>query len=212
MALLSKYRLTAPSLDNLVFIAEDHGFEIIDYHPQHNPAELQQLIDKLKLNSLIISGKTFTFQNNSIKLIFINEQMDEADKLYALAHELGHIVCGHLQNGVPGLDVKEELAANEFAHYLLRAPAGHKLKIWLLSHKAAAVTAALLIIAAIAAALVISGSGAPAAAGDYYVTSNGERYHERSCITIRDKDNVRLLTEEDLASGKYSPCQICLPQ
>ena len=41
-------------------------------------------------------------------------------KLYALAHELGHIFCNHFSTNSQSVSsVKEEREANEFAHYML---------------------------------------------------------------------------------------------
>jgi hypothetical protein len=46
--------------------------------------------------------------------------------------------------------------------------------------------------------------------GEYYVTENGEKYHDEDCIYIKDKSNVHRLTIEEYESGEFEPCQICL--
>ena len=151
--------------------------------------------------------------NKNIKLIFINEKMDAEDKLYALAHELGHIRCGHLKNGVHQTSVQEEVAANEFAHYLLHPPVSYKLKKWSSVHKSPIIVSLVIIMIAVIAMVIIHQVTLENSYyGEYYVTASGERYHEKDCITIKDKDNVRRLTQEDIDSGKYTPCQICLPE
>ena len=48
--------------------------------------------------------------------------------------------------------------------------------------------------------------------GEYFVTENGEKYHEENCIYIKDKSNVHRLTIEEYESGEFEPCQICLPE
>ncbi len=47
--------------------------------------------------------------------------------------------------------------------------------------------------------------------GEYYVTSTGSKYHEKDCIFVKDKTNVRLLTKEEFENGDYEPCETCLP-
>lgn len=47
--------------------------------------------------------------------------------------------------------------------------------------------------------------------GDYYITSSGNKYHEKECIFVKDKTNVQRLTKEQFDSGEYDPCQMCLP-
>ena len=39
----------------------------------------------------------------------------------------------------------------------------------------------------------------------------GNKYHEKDCIFVKDKTNVHRMTEEEFESGEYEPCRICLP-
>ena len=34
---------------------------------------------------------------------------------------------------------------------------------------------------------------------------------EKDCIIIKDKNNVKRVTEKDMRTKKYEPCQVCLP-
>ena len=47
--------------------------------------------------------------------------------------------------------------------------------------------------------------------GTYYITESGNKYHERNCIFVKDKTNIRRMTVEEFESGEYEPCAICLP-
>ena len=47
--------------------------------------------------------------------------------------------------------------------------------------------------------------------GEFYITKTGTCYHEKDCIFVKDKTSIQRLTEGDYYSGKYDPCQICLP-
>ena len=46
---------------------------------------------------------------------------------------------------------------------------------------------------------------------EYYRTTNGEKYHEKDCIVIKDRNNVKRVTEKDMRTKKYEPCHVCLP-
>jgi hypothetical protein len=48
--------------------------------------------------------------------------------------------------------------------------------------------------------------------GEYYVSKNGTKYHEKDCMTIKDRSHTRRLTEKDYYSGEYEHCQVCLPE
>lgn len=96
-AVLRKHKIINPSLDDLVQIAKELGFDVIDYSKFSSESSAEVLIRELGLESFAKNGKSFLYKNNKIKLIFLCETMDAKEKLYALAHELGHIYCGHLK-------------------------------------------------------------------------------------------------------------------
>ena len=115
-SLLCKYKLGKITLDNLVFIIEDQGYEIIEYslNEKHN------ILSSLNLENYSQGCKAFSYNGNGLKLVFIRDDTSANEKTYALSHELGHIACGHMKgNGTSPLDVEEEREANEFAHYIL---------------------------------------------------------------------------------------------
>lgn len=47
--------------------------------------------------------------------------------------------------------------------------------------------------------------------GELYITSTGNKYHEKDCIFVKHKDNVERLKIEQFENGEYEPCDICLP-
>ena len=115
-SLLRKYKLGKITLDNLVFIIEDQGYEIIEYslNEKHN------ILSSLNLENYSQGCKAFSYNGNGLKLVFIRDDTSANEKTYALSHELGHIACGHMKgNGTSPLDVEEEREANEFAHYMI---------------------------------------------------------------------------------------------
>ena len=208
-SLLRKYKLGKITLDNLVFIIEDQGYEIIEY----SLSEKHNILSSLNLENYSQGCKAFSYNGNGLKLVFIRDDTSANEKTYALSHELGHIACGHMKgNGTSPLDVEEEREANEFAHYIIHpdmitlavAKYHENKKLAIITM---VVVACLLIAIPLVSFLVKQGSYY----GEFYVTEAGVCYHEKNCIFVKDKKNVSRLTEGDYYSGKYDPCQICLP-
>lgn len=210
-SLFSQYNLQTVTLDNIVYIIEDQGYEIVEF----NLADIatNHIIEKLGLTGYAKSRKAFTYKQGLARFVFIFEDLSANEKLIALAHEVGHIFCMHLKDGDAECSVDEEYEANEFAHHLLHPSIGIRIKCWLASYKkyviAASVVAILVVIGAI---LITQAVQSRSYYGEYYITENGEKYHKEDCIFVKDKTNVERLTEKDYHSGEYAPCQICLPE
>lgn len=210
-SLLLQYKIQAVTLDNLVYIIEDQGYEIVEYG--NEDFESQHLLDKMGLTAYARARKAFTYKQGLAKFVFVFEDLSAKEKLLALAHEVGHIVCNHLKDGNTECSVDEEYEANEFAHHLLHPGPWIQIKSWILAHRntviAVAVVVLLVIIGAVIATNVIRNNSYY---GEYYITESGEKYHKADCIFVKDKTNVERLTEKDYYSGEYEACQICLPE
>ena len=211
--LLIKYGISKMTLETLIYIIETQGFEIIEYSQNQRTGGVWALLQTLNLLPYAESGKAFAYKCGKNKLLFVCEEMTADEKLYALAHEEGHIIFGHLCNGACDTNaVEEEYVANEFAHYLLNPP----MWIWLVTSvknnkklvQWIVVIALILIILISIISNIIQNQSYH---GEYYVSESGTKYHEKDCITIKDRPNIRRLTEKDHSSGDYDPCQVCLP-
>ena len=44
----------------------------------------------------------------------------------------------------------------------------------------------------------------------YYATSSGSKYHAEGCSYIKGKANLRSVSAEDIAAGKFTPCSRCI--
>ena len=211
-SLFSQYKLSKINLDNLIYIIEDQGFEIIEFEPGDGLLT-NSLIHDLKLTSYAQAGKAFAYQQGSAKFVFVCEDMSAKEKLYALAHEVGHIFCLHLRDGNMEYSVHEEYEANEFAHHLLHPNFIDNIKRWITEHKKSVVVGTTITLVIITLVFVVAGIiKTNSYYGDYYVTETGKKYHREDCIFIKDKKNVERLTDKDYYSGEYDPCQICLPE
>ena len=212
--LLLEYSISKVTLENLIYIIEDQGFEIIEYSQRDCSDSVWTVLNTLNLTAYAESGKAFAYKCGKSKLLFVCEEMTADEKLYALAHEEGHIIFGHLCNGAcDGNAVEEEYVANEFAHYLLHPPLLLKFATAVKSNKKKALWVALIALAlAVIIPITVSVIQSRSYCGEYYVTESGTKYHEKECMTIKDRSNVRRLTEKDYYSGDYEPCHVCLPE
>jgi Zn-dependent peptidase ImmA (M78 family) len=211
--LLLEYNISKIALENLIYIIEDQGFEIIEYSQRDRSDSVWTVLNTLNLTAYAESGKAFAYKCGKSKLLFVCEEMTADEKLYALAHEEGHIIFGHLCNGAcDGNAVEEEYVANEFAHYLLHPPLLLKFATTVKSNKKKALWVALIVLSlAVIIPLTVNIIQSRSYYGEYYITESGTKYNEKHCMTIKDRSNVRRLTEKDYYSGDYEPCHVCLP-
>ena len=212
---LKEYRLKCVTLPDLWRIITSQGYTIVPFNHIFNDESTAKLIEALGLEDAIAHSRGFTYADRQRRLVFIHEDLSEKEKLLVLAHEEGHIYCGHFTNSpIIGHDVTEEQEAAEFTHFILKksgAPksggASGKRKLPLM-----------IILSVLAAALIGTGiffatrRDEPEPFGhEYYLTSTGFKYHESECIFVKNKDDARLMTKEEYESGIYSPCGVCLP-
>lgn len=211
--LLLEYSIIKVTLENLIYIIEDQGFEIIEYSQRDRSDSVWTVLNTLNLTAYAESGKAFAYKCGKSKLLFVCEEMTADEKLYALAHEEGHIIFGHLCNGACGGNaVEEEYVANEFAHYLLHPPLFLKVATTVKSNKKKALWIAIIALAlAVIIPLTVNVIQSRSYYGEYYVSESGAKYHQKDCMTIKDRSNVRRLTEKDYYSGDYEPFHVCLP-
>ena len=210
---IKKYKLTSIDYSALKCVAGKMGYTVIEFNSIFNEKDVETVIRNLNLAESAIKSKGFTYVSAEYRLIFINEDLNNEEKLLVISHEIGHIVCEHF-SAVPiiGNDVKEEHEANEFSHYLLKQSAFGKIKKTIASHRKAFIASVVilcLIIGSLTAYLVIRNINTYE--DNLYITSTGECYHKKECIFVKNKTNIKKLTKEEFESGTYSPCGMCLP-
>ena len=182
-------------VSDLKAICRDYGYEVIEYG---SPTSLE-LMDSMGLERYTEKGRALTVCWGSIHLVFVDSAMSENEKRLALAHELGHIISGHLFDpGEKDYNVEQEYEANEFAHYMLNPSPNLRALIWLRRRWK--------ILAAVLAAVLIGFLIWENADIGYYVTKSGTKYHKRNCEYVRDRGNVKRIFD---ISG-YEPCSACI--
>lgn len=96
-----------------------------------NTSNVYEICDHFNIQFLFVplgTIKAFTTTNYRIKTIFLNEELDERERIFSIAHELGHIFLQHdynkiwLSNHTGHTLNKFENEANKFAVRLLISP------------------------------------------------------------------------------------------
>lgn len=98
-------------------LIQRRGFALASY------SEAAELIRIFELSAYASSFPAFTFISDDIRVVLYSDELSTSDKLFSLAHELGHIVLQHSAEGVRGLTVEhpnaQELEADIFAYQIL---------------------------------------------------------------------------------------------
>ena len=191
---------------------QQQGFTVIRFNPVINNQDIETVVSNLGLQEMIAHSNGFLYMDNNYRLIFVNEKLNEKERMLVYAHEEGHYYCGHTaSNTIIGRSVEEEYEASEFAHYLLEKTVGKRIKDTVEKRKK------LLIIAGIIAGLAFGGGTASKEyqerklyEGEYYVTEHGKKYHRENCVTIQGHETRRMI-KEDAKNEKYEPCSVCQP-
>ena len=203
--LLRDYKLLQPSLEDVVFLVNENGYEIIDFEP--GSPDDKDLFQELALPEKVYSQDAFLYTNHDVKLLFIKDSLDAEEKRLAATHELGHIVCGHTQTKP---SVKEEYEANEYVHYFLNPPQRLRIRNSAARHKWRTVAIIIAVTIILTGGKYAYDSLMNQRFTQYYVTSFGKKYHVKNCTQIRGKTNIRRLSREELSTGDYEPCETCL--
>lgn len=209
-----KYHLQTLTPEKLREAVKQMGYTVVEFDEAGSDKNAAQLLSALELEEFARHTRGFTYANSKMRLIFLHRGLSREEKLIVLAHETGHICCDHFSAApVIGREVLEEYEASEFAHYLLRERPGARLRQGMRTHRKGLIAAAAALAVVIAGGCIFGGlRSREKYYGEYYITETGNRYHRKDCSFIKHKDNVTRLTREQYESGKYLPCEKCLPE
>lgn len=212
-AFLTEFHLSKVTTEDLRRIITGQGYTIVEFNNVVNDPQVAMLINALGLQEMIGKSRGFTYADRQSRIVFVHEDLSEKEKLLVLAHEEGHIYCDHFSAApVLGRDVVQEHEANEFTHYILHRNVFGRIGGFVKENKKLCRNIAIVLAAAlIITAAVLFIQKQRSYYGDFYVTSTGNRYHEKECIFVKNKSNVHRLTIEEFEEGGYTPCNTCLP-
>lgn len=202
-----KYKIKELTSEIIISVLEEQGYTTIEFDGINESKDVSDLIDALNLKEYTSTCRGFTYQDDTHRLVFVNKGLNEEEKLIVLTHEEGHIWNKHMtRNNVFGEDVIQEHEANEFAHYLLKDTK---------KKKAGIIIAACLLVAIVACSgffIAKANYNKRVYTDHYYITTDGNKYHLKNCMYIKNKTNVKRLTKKDFKLKKYKPCKACLPE
>lgn len=212
-AFRKRFGLFVPTVDGLEGVIEKQGYTIVEFNSHSNDDDVELIIHELGLKDYARGSNGFTYTDSANRLVFVNEALSEEERLTVLAHEEGHIFCGHLgEADIVGRDVMQEFEANEFAHYLLKGTPFGRLREVIGRYRIISSAAVFVIAAALFfSAFTLISEADKRYYSEFYVTSTGEKYHLHDCMFIKNKTNLRRLTREEFENGDYLPCNACLP-
>ena len=196
--------------EKIISALESQGYTIVRYNAVSNCKDVTELADLLRVADYIRSSKGFTYADSNNRIVFLNEDLSEEESVYILLHEQGHILCRHFREGsVMGTDVMQEHEANEFVHYVLEPTVGMKIAV---HRKPIILSLSVVIIAVVIIVLIGVINQQKSYYGEYYITETGHKYHRADCIFVKNKNNVRRITEGEFESWEYEACDMCLPE
>ena len=198
-------------------IIQRSGWEIYSYK------DAVEIIDSYNLQEMAEKNDSFASNIGNRIVILYNSEISQLDLPYVLAHEIGHIVLGHLNDVDDIGDVyAKERDCGYFADELLKYnPDRFIRKIGIFS--------------GITAVLIALGVGIFTFFGEksdnssqnsetdfnvvteteiqdtieVYVTKYGKRFHLAGCRYIKHRNDLLEISVEEAEIAGYEPCEIC---
>ncbi len=180
------------------------GFSLVEFSRLSNCREVSTLLTSLQLVTYASGLSAFTYQDANLRIVFIQENLSQQEQMILLSHELGHILCGHLDRAPttgPGSGVLEEQEANDFSACLMRYNKTCR------PRRAALLVALTLAVLALAAAITVSSVNRENPT--VYLTESGQCYHKAACKYIVGKTNTTAVPLRQAKSSGYDPCTWC---
>ncbi|MEE0944919.1 MAG: ImmA/IrrE family metallo-endopeptidase [Clostridia bacterium] len=193
-----------PDSKNIIAALKKNGYEVVFYNTTDGDAALKAY----NLQSLASARNAFTI-SDAVKIVFVNNNLSASDKRDALLHESGHILLGHIGNGISHLldNRINEAEADSFMLEVIHPTRTSPLTIML---------AVLLLISILVGYALYKKTTSPvtfipaqSSEEMVYITSSGSKYHTEGCIHTKDKDCARIARAQ--ADIIKNPCSVCNP-
>lgn len=86
----------ALSSEKIISVLESQGYTVVQYNSVSNSKDISELAALLGVGEYLRSSKGFTYADSNNRIVFLNEDLSEEERVYVLLHEQGHILCRHL--------------------------------------------------------------------------------------------------------------------
>ena len=202
---LSQFHHKPFTVSDLEKALQAQGFSLVTYSRVSNGREVTTLLTSLHLFDYAARQSAFTYQDPHLRIVFMQENLSQQEQMILLSHELGHILCRHMEQtriSGPGSGVLQEQEANEFASILLRYNRRcrpRRTALWIGGGLAAAAALVVLVLC-----LLPAGSGQRV-----YLTESGRCYHKQDCQYVIGKDNTTSVTVQQAKAAGYDACSWC---
>lgn len=210
-------------LSEIKQIIEQSGWEIYSYN------EAIDIIDQYQLQEMVEKNDSFATRIGNKIVIIYDDNISQLDFPYILAHEIGHIVLGHLDSTDNTDDIyTKERDCNCFANELLGYIPNHKIGI------VCGIGAITIPIITIIAVLFNNSysitQNPPQETGvnitisidenvlsehiitettPVYIKKYGEKFHLEGCRYIKNKDNLIKVSIAEAVKAGYEHCENC---
>lgn len=182
------------------------GYRVIFFNTPAGDAELK----RYNLVEMAQQTDAFTYSATA-KIIFINNLLSAEDKLYALLHEIAHIILKHLE--IERLSTHSsillDIDADAFVHYLLNPQQSPSKTVAVCSFLAIAATSAIFYNPAMNTNTAPVSNIVTQSNNIVYITSTGEKFHTANCGTITGRALAQITRTEALKI--HEPCSMCNP-
>lgn len=187
-------------------------------------------LEALGLADFAATVSSFAYSSGGVRIIALRSRPDDFSLLMPLAHEIGHIECGH---DLSNLTSRDEAEADDFVYALLSTQ-GSNLKsyaicgiccvfflfgIWGIAttvrYNNAAPDNHSSQPASVISAQPTAGSSISSVlqnSDKVLITKSGDKYHRPDCVYVRDRTNTIEVTIEDAIKAGKEPCKICRPE
>ncbi len=187
------------SLEDIIRYLKSLGYSVVFYGEHH------ELLTQYDLTEYSKTVNAFTFCDDDLDIVFINESVSEDDKIYSVLHELSHIELGHVRKRAALRNKrKEEMEAEVLAYNIITPPKRGLVKFL----PFVVFVCIMLFFGAISQK---SNQAVHNSMSEEYVylVPEGDKFHRETCIHIQSKVNARITKNQ--AEKIYQPCKICNP-
>lgn len=212
--------------DAIIAYLQKIGYSVIFFDDMPNC-----VLDAYKLSEYSKDLDAFTFIDENDKFVFVRKGLTEAKQMYALLHETGHIVNGHLSyERLPVSDRLDEMEAETFAYTVLHYKKPQYWQ-WLVAAFCALTLSVCsvkymygnqpqenlpvitpnppVLAAPITTVRPEENTNSENMSDIVYITKTGKTYHRETCRYAKDKNCTALSRAE--AEKNYTPCKVCNP-
>lgn len=192
-----------PDSKNIIAALKKNGYEVVFY----NTVDGDATVKAYGLQTLASARNAFTLCDTA-RIVFVSNNLSALEKRDALLHETGHILLGHIGNGISHLldnrtsEAEADAFMLEVLHPTQTSPLIPVLALCLLISLLTNFTPT---------NDIKTTMPLPAQSAEemVFITSTGTKYHTEGCIHTKDKDCAKIARHQ--ADIIKSPCSLCNP-